>query len=48
MLQLRVGECQFLIPPEGVAAIMSVVKDCEVMGEKHIGTNKGTQGYDNA
>jgi hypothetical protein len=48
MLQLRVGDRQFLISPEGVATIMGVVKDCEVMGEKHIGTNKGTQGYDNS
>ena len=48
MLQFRVGDRQFLISPEGVAKIMDVVKDCEVMGEKHVGTYKGTQGYGNA
>ena len=48
MLQLRVGECQFLIPPDRLATIMATLRGCEVMGEKHIGTNKGTQGYDNA
>jgi len=48
MLQLRVGDCQFLLPPEGLATIMETLKGCEVMGEKHMGTDKGTQGYMNS
>ena len=48
MLQLRVGDRNFLLPPEGVATIMSALRDCEVMGENHVGSGKGTQGYDNS
>ena len=48
MLQLRVGENEFLLSPEAVHIIMQTVKDCEVLDSKHVGTNKGTQGYSNA
>jgi hypothetical protein len=27
---------------------MDILKGCEVMGEKHVGTDKGTQGYGNS
>ena len=46
MLQLRVGGHEFLLSPEGVATIMQAVKDCEVLETKHVGSGKGTQGYD--
>lgn len=48
MLQLRVGAENFLLTPEKLGVIISTVKGCEVMGQKHLGSNKGTQGYDNS
>lgn len=48
MLQLRVGTKNFLLTPEKLGAIMQAVQDCEVMDEKHMGTDKGTQGYMNS
>lgn len=48
MLQLRVGAHNFLLTPEQLGVIMSTVKGCEVMSEKHVGTDKGSQGYLNS
>jgi hypothetical protein len=48
MFQLRVGSNNFLLPPDRLAILMATLKGCEVMDEKHVGTDKGTQGYDNA
>jgi len=48
MLQLRVGGNNFLLPPDRLAAIMETLSGCEVLEEKHVGTDKGTQGYGNA
>lgn len=48
MLQLRVGEENFLLTPEQLSVIMGAVKGCEVIGEKHVGTDKGSQGYLNS
>lgn len=48
MLQLRVGAHNFLLTPEKLGVIMSTVKGCEVMSEKHVGTDKGSQGYSNS
>jgi hypothetical protein len=48
MLQLRVGDKNFLLPPEGLSTIMETLKGCEVMDEKHVGTDKGTQGFMNS
>jgi len=48
MLQLRVGAHEFLLTPEKLGVIMGAVKGCEVMSEKHVGTDKGTQGYSNS
>ena len=48
MLQLRVGAHDFLLTPEKLGVIMGAVKGCEVMSEKHVGADKGSQGYTNA
>lgn len=48
MLQLRVGAHDFLLTPEQLGVIMGAVKGCEVMSEKHVGTDNGTQGYSNS
>lgn len=48
MLQLRVGAENFLVSPAQLNVIMNAVKGCEVIGEKHVGMDKGSQGYNNA
>lgn len=48
MLQLRVGAKNFLLTPDKLATIVDALKGCEVMDEKHVGTDKGTQGYSNS
>lgn len=48
MLQLRVGAKNFLLTPDKLAVIVDTMRDCEVMDEKHVGTDKGSQGYMNA
>ena len=48
MLQLRVGAKNFLLPPDKLVSIVEALKGCEVMDEKHVGTDKGTQGYMNS
>jgi len=48
MFQLKVGSNNFLLPPDRLAILMATLKGCEVMDEKHVGTDKGTQGYGNA
>ena len=48
MFQLRVGAHDFLLTPEKLGVVMSAVKECEVISEKHVGSDKGSQGYCNA
>ena len=48
MLKLNIGSKYFLLPPDRLATIMATLKGCEVLDEKHVGTDKGTQGYGNA
>lgn len=48
MLQLRVGSNEFLLSPDKLASIVGMLKGCEVIDTKHVGSGKGTQGYDNS
>ena len=48
MLQLRVGGHEFLLSPDKLAVIVDTLRGCEVMDTKHVGSWKGTQGYDNS
>ncbi len=48
MLQLNVGSKAFLLTPDKLATIMATLKGCEVMDTKHVGADKGTQGYGNS
>jgi hypothetical protein len=48
MLQLRVGAKNFLLTPDKLAMVVDTLRGCEVIDEKHVGTDKGTQGYSNS